>query len=142
MQDQQQIFLPFLGMIILTLVVWVYMYSRRIPFILSNRLEPDEITPEEFNRLSPVAVRNPSDNLKNLFEIPVLFYALCLYLYVAGQVDKAYLVAAWMFLLFRVLHSAVHCLTSNVRLRFGIYCLSSIAVWFMALRAAVAVLAA
>jgi hypothetical protein len=27
-------------------------------------------------RLSPAAVANPSDNLKNLFELPVLFYAL------------------------------------------------------------------
>ena len=134
--NQLEIFTPFLGMIVLTLIVWVYMYSKRLPFIFANKFDPNEITPDEFNRLSPVDVRNPSDNLKNLFEIPVLFYVICLYLYVAEQVDTIYLVAAWIFFAFRVVHSLVHCLTSNVMLRFAVYCVSTAAVWFMALRAA------
>ena len=132
---QTDIFVPFLGMIVLTLIVWVFMYSKRLPFIFENRFKPEEITPDELNRLSPAAVRNPSDNLKNLFEVPVLFYAICLYLYVTRQVDMTYVVAAWVFLVFRVLHSAVHCLTDNVMLRFGLYCVSAAAIWFMALRA-------
>ena len=32
--DQTRIFIPFLVMMLLTLVVWLYMYSRRIPFIV------------------------------------------------------------------------------------------------------------
>ena len=36
---------------------------------------------------------NPSDNLKNLFEMPVLFYALSLYLYATSQVDGLYVAA-------------------------------------------------
>ena len=134
--NQLQIFTPLLGMIVLTLIVWVYMYSKRLPFIFANQFNPNEITPDEFNRLSPVDVRNPSDNLKNLFEIPVLFYVICLYLYVTGQVDTFYLIAAWTFFVFRVIHSLVHCLTSNVMLRFAVYCISTAAVWVMALRAA------
>jgi len=35
----------------------------------------------EFARLSPPAVANPSDNLKNLFELPTIFYALMLCLH-------------------------------------------------------------
>ena len=135
--DQSTIFIPFFGMIALTAVVWFYMYSKRIPFIFRNRFNPDETSPDEFNRLSPVSVRNPSDNLKNLFEVPVIFYALCLYLYVADQVDLTYVAAAWVFLCLRVAHSAVHCLTNRVPLRFGIHVLSTIAVWFIAIRAAV-----
>ena len=135
--NQSSIFAPFLGMIVLTLVVWVYMYSKRLPFILSSRFNPDEISPDEFNRLSPSAVRNPSDNLKNLFELPVLFYAICLYLYVTQQVDGTYVTAAWIFFGFRIIHSGVHCLTNNVKLRFGMYCVSAFALWFIVLRAAI-----
>ena len=80
--DQSTIFAPFFAMIFLTLVVWVYMYARRIPFIQNNNLTPGQLSPAEFARISPPAVSNPSDNLKNLFEMPVLFYALVLYLYV------------------------------------------------------------
>ena len=137
---QTEIFIPFFGMIVLTLIVWAYMYSKRLPFIFANRFKPEEITPDELNRLSPPEVRNPSDNLKNLFEVPVLFYAICLYLYVTGQVDTAYVVAGWTFFVFRVFHSAVHCLTRNIMLRFSLYCVSAAAIWFMALRATWALL--
>jgi len=136
MIDQKQIFLPFLGMMLLTLVVWFYMYSRRIPFILGRKINMDEVSAEEFHRMSPAAVRKPSDNLKNLFEVPVLFYALCLYLFVTSQVDTIYVTAAWAFVGFRIIHSGVHCLINNVMLRFGVYCVSAFALWFMVLRAA------
>jgi hypothetical protein len=48
----------------------------------------------KWEALHRVAVSNPSDNLKNLFEIPVLFYALALYLFITNQVDVAYVTAA------------------------------------------------
>jgi hypothetical protein len=118
------------------MVVWFYMYSKRLPFIAKSKLKPDQLTAPELARLSPPAVSNPSDNLKNLFEIPTLFYALVLYLYVTGQVDWIYVAAAWGFALFRVLHSAVHCTVNIVVLRFFLYAISTLALWFMALRAA------
>ena len=75
---------------------------------------------------------NPSDNLKNLFEIPVIFYALALVLFVTGQVDAVYVGAAWVFVVFRALHSAVHCTINVIMVRFNLYLVSTLAVWFMA----------
>jgi hypothetical protein len=134
--NQTAIFLPFVGTMLLTIVVWSYMYARRIPFILRNNLTPQQLTPAELARLSPSEVANPSDNLKNLFELPTIFYATVLYLYVAQQVDGLYLVAAWLFFAFRVLHSAVHCTFNFVPLRFWLYAISALALWFMVLRIA------
>jgi hypothetical protein len=122
-------------MMFLTLVVWVYMYARRIPFIRRSGLTPNQLTPLELARISPPAVSNPSDNLKNLFEIPTLFYALVLYLYVTQNVDRTYIVAAWVFVAFRALHSLVHCTINIVLLRFALYAASTVAFWFMAIRA-------
>jgi len=135
---QRAIFAPFFAMMFLTLVVWVYMYVRRISFIRSNNFSAKELTPTAFAQLSPPAVANPSDNLKNLFEIPVLFYALVLYLFVTNQVDALYVNAAWVFVVFRVLHSAVHCTFNLIILRFYLYLTATLAVWFMATRAALA----
>src|ERR1700704_4425801 len=95
--SQQAIFGPFFATILPTLVVWVYMYIRRIRFIRSNDFSAQELTPMAFAQLSPPEVANPSDNLKNLFEIPVLFYVLVLYLFVTNQVDAVYVNAAWVF---------------------------------------------
>jgi len=137
--NQTAIIFPFVGTMLLTMVVWIYMYARRIPFIMRNQFPPEQLTPLEFARLSPPAVANPSDNLKNLFELPAIFYAVVLYLYATQQVDGSYLVAAWIFFGFRVLHSAVHCTFNFVPLRFCLYLISALALWFMVVRIALQV---
>ena len=134
---QTAIFGPLFATVFLTLLVWVYLYIRRISFFRTNKISPQDMAvPGALAQLSPPAVSNPSDNFKNLFEIPVIFYALALYLFVTNQVDSAYVGAAWIFAGFRVLHSAVHCTINIVMLRFYLYLLSTLAVWFIAARAA------
>jgi len=139
---QTAIFGPFFATVLLTFVVWVYMYARRIAFIRGSGISPTDLAvPGALAQLSPAEVANPSDNLKNLFEIPVVFYALVLHLFVTHQVDAVYLTAAWIFVGFRVLHSAVHCTVNVVMLRFYLYLVSTLAVWFIAARTALAWLA-
>jgi hypothetical protein len=135
---QDDIFSPFFAMVFLTLLVWVYMYIRRISFITSRKLGTQELTPSNLAAISPPNVSNPSDNLKNLFELPVIFYVLVLYLFLTQQVDAVYVNAAWCFVVFRVLHSAVHCTFNLILLRFYLYLFASIALWFIAIRAAFA----
>jgi hypothetical protein len=132
---QESIFMPFFATMALTFLVWLYMYARRIPFITGSKLTPGQLTPLELARLSPPAVANPSDNLKNLFEIPTLFYALVLYLFVTRRVNEFYLDAAWVFVAFRALHSLVHCTVNIVVLRFWLYAISTLALWAMVGRA-------
>jgi hypothetical protein len=135
--EQTAIFGPFLTLMLLTLVVWVYMYVRSIAFIQRERIDPRQLEiPGELARLSPAAISNPSDNLKNLFELPVLFYALVLLLFVTNRVDGTYVTAAWGFVAFRVVHSVVHCTFNRVLVRFYCYLAASLALWFMLLRAA------
>lgn len=130
------IFVPFVGMMLLTLVVWIYMYARRLPFIFGNKLTPEQLTSIELARLSPPHVATPSDNLKNLFELPTIFYAVVLYLHSTGQVDSLHVAAAWVFFAFRILHSTVHCTFNLVPLRFWLYAISALALWFMVVRIA------
>ena len=133
----QAIFAPVLAMMELTFVVWAYMYIRRIPFIIRSRMSPAQLaTPGHLASVSPAQVSNPSDNFRNLFELPVLFYALSLWLAFANRVDGTYLAAAWVFVAFRALHSAVHCTVNIVLLRFWLYAISAVALWVMVVRAA------
>ena len=134
---QSRIFGPFLAVMLLTLVVWTYMYVRRISFLRASRIDPQSLAvPGALAAVSPAAVANPSDNFKNLFEVPVLFYALCLYLYATNSVDSVYLAAGWAFAAFRVAHSVVHCTFNRVMLRFYLYLAASLVVWLMVVRAA------
>ena len=134
----EQIFAPVFGMMLLTFVVWLFMYVRRLHFIVSNRIDTRKLTtPEQGAKLIPESVSWPAHNLRNLFEIPVLFYALCLYLYVCGVVDSSYVVLAWVFVGLRAVHSLVHSTSNRVKLRFGIYMVSTIVFWVMFLRAGI-----
>lgn len=132
---------PMLGMMVLTGVVWFVMYARRIPAMQKVR-KPAQVytTPDKVVELLPEEVNNPANNLKNLFELPVLFYALCLYLYVTGTAGPADIVAAWVFFAFRVIHSAIQCTVNIVMARFVSYCLGALALWFMLARAVAAAL--
>ena len=49
---------------------------------------------------------------KNFFEIPILFYLLCLVLYMIDDVSAIDLWIAWLFVLFKGIHSYIR-ITSN-----------------------------
>ncbi len=135
---QEAIFLPFFAVMLLTLVVWVYMYVRRLSFLKGNRIVPADVdTPEKAANVIPGNVALASHNLGNLFELPVIFYAVCIYIFATASIDRVYLLAAWCFFGFRLLHSLIHCTSNVVVRRFTAYILSAIVLWFMVLRAAV-----
>lgn len=130
--NQASIFIPFIGMMLLTMAVWLYMYTLRLTFLRREKIDPQlASTTRQMLDIVPTRVNLPSENLLNLFELPVLFYALCIYLYVTGQVDATYLVLAYGFFVFRVLHSVIHCTYNRVLHRFYAYSISSLALWVM-----------
>ena len=132
----EQILLPMLGLMVLTAVVWFVLYARRIPAM--HRLgKPAQTytTPGPVVDLLPEEVSYPANNFRNLFELPVLFYGLCLYLYVTATAASADLVAAGLFLVLRVVHSLIHCTVNIVMARFIAYCAGALVLWFMLARA-------
>ena len=138
MQDPA-IFAPFLGMMLLTLAVWLLMYTRRLSFLFkNNKIDYRTInTRDKAAGVLPEEISYASDNLKNLFEFPLLFYAICIYLFITASVDTPNLVAAWWFFGFRIVHSYIHCTSNVVPHRFGVYVISAIGLCFMVVRAAI-----
>jgi len=140
--NPEAIFLPMLATMTLTAIVWFYMYARRIPAMRRARVSVQTYTtPDKVTEHLPEDVNYAANNLKNLFEVPVLFYGLCLYLFVSANVDAAYVVAAWLFFLLRAFHSLVHCTRNIVMWRFYLYASSALALWFMLGRALITELA-
>ena len=125
-----------LATIALTAAVWTYMYARRIPAMRKARKPAQTYTtPDTVHKYLPEEVNYAANNLKNLFELPVLFYVLCLYFYATGSVDTGLLYAAWLFVVFRAAHSVVHCTSNIVIVRFGTYCAAAAVLWYMLVRA-------
>jgi len=135
--NQESIFIPFLGLMLLTLVVWLHMYYQRLSFLRRRNIDPQSVATnrEILDTGIPARVSTPSENLVNLFELPVLFYAACLYLYVTRQVDATYLALAYGYLGLRIVHSVIHCTYNKVVHRFFVYIASSLILWGLVIRA-------
>lgn len=137
---------PIVGMIGVTASVWGWMYIKRLRYLQSAGIDPQTIrTPDKLRALLPESVNLPAYNLQNLFEMPVLFYVLCLcaelqrhqgLLSATGWLYQA----AWAFVILRAIHSVIQCSYNRVMHRFAFYMLSCIVLWAMAIRLAALVM--
>ena len=132
---QQSILQPVAALILLTMAVWIIMVVKRVGYLITNRIHPQRVaTPEQVSSVLPEHINRPSNNFKNLLELPVLFYAVCLALLAMDTVDSTYLTLAWLFVALRAIHSAIQCSVNIVRLRFFAYGLSSLVLWIIVAR--------
>lgn len=135
--NNELILQPVVALMLLTGIVWVVLFAKRIPAMKKARLPTQTwTTPDKVVELLPEAISYPANNLKNLFELPVVFYALCIVLFVTDRVDSVYVSAAWGFVAFRAVHSLIHCTFNHVMTRFLCYLVASLILWFMVVRAA------
>jgi hypothetical protein len=79
----------------------------------------------------PLRGRLLANNLANQFELPVLFYAVAMTLYVINDVSRAQVVLAWVFVAGRWAHTFVHVLSPNVALRGNVFTVGFVAVGAM-----------
>jgi hypothetical protein len=117
--------LPAAGLVAVTAVVWVRLYVVRFSEMLARRIVPQSLATSR-QAAETLQRTGAADNFKNLFEVPVLFYALCLAIAVSGA-DSRFLVAgSWVYVLLRAAHSAIHCTYNNVTHRFLVYASSTV----------------
>lgn len=64
-------------------------------------------------------------NFMNLLEMPVLFYVVCVSLYVTKNVDSASIWLAWLYVCFRMVHSIIHLTYNHVVHRLFAFVLSN-----------------
>jgi hypothetical protein len=123
---------PVIALMALTFVVWCYMYFLRLKYVIINKISVNRLeTPEQCNSVLPSDINKPSNNLKNLFEVPVIFYAICILCISINVIDTSIVYLAWCFVILRILHSIFHCFSKNVIARFCAYFASSIILWLM-----------
>jgi hypothetical protein len=79
-------------------------------------------------REEPPAVARITRNLANQFELPVLFYAIVVLLVALGRVTAVDVVAAWVFVFGRIVHTLVQTLTDDVRLRGRVFMINFLAI--------------
>jgi hypothetical protein len=102
-----------LAMVLLTCGVGVLMLATRVKEMRQKRIHPQATaTSVKMNaRLENV---QPADNFRNLFEVPVLFYALMATALATSHIPAWLVSGAWAFVMLRILHSIIHCTYNKV----------------------------
>ena len=126
---------PVLALVAWTLVIWVVMYTRRIPAMQAAKIDPQEAAMKGALDRLPAPARQAADNYNHLHEQPTIFYALSLAIAVAGIADPLFVGLAWAYVASRVLHSIVQVTANRVVVRFAVFAAGSIILMVMTGRA-------
>ena len=97
-----------------------------VKFIVISNFSPFSIKPGAINntkigiKISIIRTINKRPKIKklntllaNLFEFPVFFYIACVVIYITGKVDDYFILLAFWFVGFRVIHSVYHIFLNN-----------------------------
>lgn len=113
------IFLPVLAQMLLTLVLYVVL--QRVKTRAARAGEVDEARRALHDDAWPDYVLRVNNNIRNQFELPVLFYLLCVVLWALQVAGTLAQVLAWGFVLSRIAHAWVHTGANVVPLRRRIF---------------------
>jgi hypothetical protein len=104
---------PMLAHIGWVFLLYVWLTIARMLAVRSGRVEFTAFAHGD----EPHDIERITRNLANQFELPVIFYTVVVLLIATGRVTAIDVIAAWVFVAGRVIHSLVQTLTDNVPLR-------------------------
>lgn len=89
----------------------------------------------------PDNVLKVSNNLRNQFQLPVLFFALCLVFFSLDAITTVVLSLAWAFVISRIIHAWIHMGSNYVPARFRVFLFGTVILILMLISAVNALLA-
>ena len=104
--DQALILWPLVAQVILVILLFIRLGQVKDRARATGAIDLEVIALD--NDAWPDYCRQVANNIRNQFQVPVLFFALVLALYAHGSADIYALVFAWIFVATRVLHSYIH----------------------------------
>ena len=116
---------PVLLMCLLSFMMMVWMYAKRIP--ASKEIEKKGIDlqdlshPSKLGGVFPSKVERVADNYNHLFEQPTVFYATVFVIWALNATDNFYLSCAWIYFIIRVIHSIFQATINSVWVRFSLF---------------------
>lgn len=117
------IFWPMIALTFLIYCVYALLFIRRRQSVISGQAKIQEfIIPTKEPEISATTIRN----LNNLYEVPMLFYVVCLSLYAVNGVSFLAVLIAWLFVGMRIAHTLIHVTSNRLRYRQPIFTLGFI----------------
>ena len=124
------ILLPPTALAFLTGYVWLRLGSDRLREMRERRIHPQKVATTKQAAENFQNVQS-ADHFRNLFEVPVMFYALCAFLAITRLTTLLLLACAWGYVVLRAAHTYVHLTSNKVVRRFQVFVASTIVLYVM-----------
>jgi hypothetical protein len=124
------VWLPCGAMVGVTALVWFKLYADRLGEMRTKRVDPQALATVRA-AAGKLERTQAADNFRNLFEVPVLFYVLCIAVSANGGSTPGIVAAAWAYVGLRTLHSLIHVTYNRVVHRFLVYAASTLLLFGM-----------
>jgi hypothetical protein len=112
------------------LAAWTLIVLLLIPIVRARSARRREIAIDDFkygeSPAVPPSVSIPNRNYMNLLELPMLFYVVCILLYVTAGASTATIALAWAFVVLRIAHSLIHLSYNRVVHRLAAFSASNV----------------
>ena len=122
---------PTVALAALIFAVWFILLRKRFAHIAAIRPTAADFANAEAVGRYFRPVERPAQNLANLFEIPVLYFALVPLLIVTDSASGAQVALAWAFVALRLMHTVIHIGPNAIRTRARVYIASSAILFVM-----------
>lgn len=106
------LFLPMFALVLFTFAIAILVLLTRIVSVSRRRMETNYFALMHGEGVSP-AVQKTTRCYNNLFEMPVLFYAVSILFIGLGIEPASGALLGWLYVLFRVLQAAIHLTYNN-----------------------------
>jgi hypothetical protein len=124
---RRAILLPLIALVLLTAIVAVWMFRRRVAEMRARGIRTQAVATTA--QMATLEDTGAADNFRNLFETPLLFVAAALTIYAAALTSLPYVVLAWLYVALRVVHSAIQCTYNKVMHRMRAFIASVFVLW-------------
>jgi len=132
--SSSHIFWPVLAQVFLTLVMFIVLGARKARTVKAGKVNRQQAALD--NRVWPEDVVKVSNNIANQFEVPILFYILCVVLYSVNAAGIVAVVLAWLFVVSRYAHAWIHVRSNYVPVRMLLFMVGCLVVLAMLVVAA------
>ena len=118
MSSSTAIFWPVIVQAVLTYAVYILLLRRRYEAVKAGKARVSQFRE---NKLEPEHSLTARNNLANQYELPVLFFVVCIAIHVTGHATLYPVLLAWAFVASRVVHAVVHLRSNRIRNRMSVF---------------------
>jgi len=120
-----EMFWPLVAHAVLVFVLYALLGWRRHAMVKAGRIRISQFR-ENHAAAEPAESLVVRNSIANQFELPLLFYACCIVLYVTQADNLPAVILAWIFVATRYAHAFVHVTSNNLRYRSSLFALGFI----------------